>query len=226
MGMFDFLNKKSATTITVINIKLQGFMHSMKGMQTSEDPFTIEIPFTNKTHTDMLTDSAQFKAQKTGPIRIKGIEVAEPFKLVAIEPKPPMDINADQKIMFRMSVRAPGHNYTGPMSISFLSDEIEMVHIEISKTMLEAKGKKTEIETSSRILNIPKGQIFAEKIQLYKAFSYGDSINKIEIEKPFSFVSSDPKLPLKIDDPNSYILNIYIQAPTSAYAGTLDIKLS
>ena len=98
--------------------------------------------------------------------------------------------------------------------------------MELTKTVLNVKGRKIPIETSSRILNLQKGQIFSEKIQLYKAFSYGDSVSNIEIEKPFAFVSSDPKLPLKIDDTNSYILNLYIQGPDAPYAGALEIRMS
>jgi hypothetical protein len=112
------------------------------------------------------------------------------------------------------------------LTISFGSNNVETIHVEITKTILNVNGVKTAIETSSRILNLQKGQIFNEKIQLYKALSYGDSVKSIEIEKPFAFVSSDPKLPVKIDDSNSYLLNIYIQGPEAPYAGAMEIKLS
>lgn len=226
-GIFDFLKgKKDGVTITTINIKLHGFMHSIAGMEVKERNFTLDVPFRNKTHTDMLTEATSFKAEKAEPIRIKGLEVAEPFRLVSVEPNLPLEVKADEKVTFKLTIEAPSHNYTGPMSLNFLSDSKEMVHIEITKTVLEAKGSKIAIETSSRILNLPKGQIFTEKIQLYKAFSYGDSVSAIELGFPFKFVSSEPKLPLKIDDTNTYILNLYIQAPSTSYAGVLDIKIS
>lgn len=212
-------------TITGINIKLHGYMHSISGMTVKERTFPLEIPFKNKVHRDMLTEAALFKAQKAEPLRIKGIEIAEPFTLVSIEPKLPIEIKSDESVTFKMVIGAPEHNYSGPMNISFASDSAEVVHIEITKTVLEAKGRRTEIETSSRILNLPKGQIFNEKIQLYKAFSYGDSVSRVEIASPFAFVSSEPKLPLKIDDTNTYILNLYIQAPPASYAGILEIKI-
>ncbi|MGI0100264.1 MAG: hypothetical protein ACREBH_00865 [Candidatus Micrarchaeaceae archaeon] len=223
----NFLKGKgNNVTVTSINVKLHGYMHSLKGMDAKEKEFTVEIPFKNKTHTDMLTDAASFKSQKAEPINIKGIEVSGPFKLLGVEPKLPYEVKADEKMTLKLTVESQVSNYTGPMNISLASDEVEMVHIEISKTVLDAKGRKVEIETSSRILNVPKGQIFSEKIQLYKAFSYGDAVSSIELSTPFKFVSSDPKLPLKVDDPNSYILNIYIQAPPDPYAGKLEIKLS
>ncbi len=224
--IFNFLKKgKSSVTITTINIKLQGYMHSISGMDVKEKTFTLEIPFRNKTHTDMLTEAASFKAQKANPLKIKGIEIAEPFKLVSIEQKFPIEIKPDETVVFKMVIHAPEHNYNGPMSVIFASDSVEMVHIEITKTILEAKGAKIEIDTSSRIMNLPKGQIFNEKIQLYNAFRYGDAVSRIEIAHPFAFVSSEPKLPVKIDDPNTYILNLYIQAPSTSYAGALEIKI-
>lgn len=227
MGILDFVKGgKPAVTITTINIKLHGLMHSMQGMQVKSNIFTLDIPFRNKTHTDMLTEATSFKAEKAEPIKINGIEVAEPFKLVSVEPKPPLEIKADEKVTFKLNIEAPQHSYTGPMAVNFQSESKEMVHLEITKTVLEAKGSKIPIETSSRILNVPKGQIFTEKIQLYKAFSYGDRISNVEIAFPFKFVSSEPKLPLKIDDTNTYILNLYIQAPSTSYAGVLDVKIS
>ena len=216
---------KSTVTITTINIKLHGFMHSINGMTVKEKTFPLEIPFRNKTHTDMLTEATSFKAEKAEPIKIKGLDIADPFKLVSIEPQLPIEVKADEKVVFKLVIAVPEHNYTGPMNIVFNSDSKEMVHIEITKSILEAKGQKIPIETSSRILNLPKGQIFTEKIQLYKGFSFGDTVSKIEIETPFTFVSSEPKLPLKIDDTNTYILNLYIQAPQTSYAGALQIKI-
>jgi hypothetical protein len=227
IGLPDFLKKnKNTVKITNINIKLHGYMHSISGLEIKEKTFTLDIPFKNKVHKDMLTEAASFKAQKAEPLKIKSIEISEPFKLLSIEPKLPIEVKSDEQVTFKLSIEVPEHNYSGPMTIVFGSDGVEMVHIEITKSVLEAKGIKTEIETSSRILNLPKGQIFSEKIQLYKALSYGETVSKVEIAAPFAFVSSEPKLPLKIDDPNTCILNLYIQGPTSSYAGILEIKIS
>lgn len=227
LDIFGLMGKEGLQiSITAINIKLHGYMHSISGMEVNQRKFEIEIPFRNKTHTDMLTDAASFKAQKAEPIKINELKVADPFKLLSVEPKMPIDVNADEKVVFKLMLEAPGHSYSGPLNISLDSNSIELVHIEISKTVLQAKGVKVPIETSSRILNIPKGQIFTEKLQLYKGFSYGDAVSNIEVSEPFRFVSTEPKLPLKIDDPNSYILDIHIQAPQSPYAGVLEIKIS
>ncbi|MDE1871451.1 MAG: hypothetical protein KGI06_04410 [Candidatus Micrarchaeota archaeon] len=226
LSMPNFLGKKPLITITAINIRLHGYMHSIAGMDVREDSFSIEVPFRNKTHTDMLTDAASFKSQKAEPIKVKGITVADPFRLISVDPKPPIEIKADDRVVFKLVLAAPSHSYSGPLGIAFESDSAEMVHIEISGTVLEAKGVKVPIETSSRILNLPKGQIFTEKIQLYKGFSFGDTISSIEVAHPFKFVSSQPKLPLKIDNPNSYILDIHIQPPPSSYAGKLEVRIS
>lgn len=221
-----FKGSKSSLTITGINLKLQGQMHSLKGMVVNGNTFDVDIPFHNKSHTDMLTGAASFKTEKAKPFGIKGIEVADPFKLVTVTPKPPLEVLGDQKVDFKLTIEGPAHNYTGPLTINFVSDVIETIHVEITKTILSVNGKKTTIETSSRILNLQKGHIFSEKVQLYKALSYGNTVSKIEIEKPFTFVSSDPKLPIQLDNTNGYILNLYIQAPESPYAGVLEIKIS
>lgn len=224
---FNLFNaKKSTLTITSVNLKLQGQMHNLKGMEVKGTTFEVEVPFKNKTHTDMLTEATQFKAEAAKPFPIKGIEVADPFKLVSVIPALPIEVKADEKIDFKLTIEGPDHNYTGPVTISFLSEIIETIHVEITKTILNLNGKKTAIETSSRILNLQKGHIFSEKIQLYKAMSYGDTVNKIEIASPFTFVSSDPKLPIKLDNTNGYILQLYIQAPTTPYAGVLEVKIN
>jgi hypothetical protein len=209
-----------------MNVKLHGYTHNLEGMEIKSKSFPIELPFKNKTHTDMLTEATQFKSQKAQPINIKNLEVSSPFKLASIEPKLPITVNGDEKVVFKMMIEAPEHNYTGPLNITFVSDGIETVHIEITKTVLVAKGQRVPIETSGTMFNIPKGQIFVDKVQLYKAFSFGDVISKVEVSEPFAFAGSEPKLPVKIDDTNSYILNLYIQAPATTYAGELEVRIS
>jgi hypothetical protein len=46
------------------------------------------------------------------------------------------------------------------------------------------------------------------------------------VNGPFTLVSSEPKVPFRIDNPNSYIVDFYIQAPETGYAGALEINLS
>lgn len=227
LNLSSILGKnRQKVTITTINLKLHNYVHSMGGLVVKDKRFSIDIPFTNKSHSDMLIEAASFKAEEAKPIRINSIEVAEPFKLLSVTPAAPVEIKADEKVNFKLEIEAPAYNYTGPMGVSFVSDATPTIHVEISKTILVRNGRRTEIETSSRILNVAKGQIFGEKVQLYKAMSYGDSAKSIEIAPPFRFVSSDPKLPLKIDDTNSYIVELYIQAPDTPYAGPLEITIS
>ena len=228
MGLFDILKKgggKPRITITAINVKLHGNMHGLEGFTASENPFNVEIPFRNKTHSDMLTEAADFKAQKAEPIRVNSIKVSEPFSLVSAEPNAPITIKPEEKVVFKLRINGPTHNYSGPISISLESDDPEMIHVEIKETVLKWKGRDVPIETSSRILSIPRGQIFTEKVQLYKALTFGDTVSTISIASPFMFAGSDPKLPIKVNDPNSCIVNLYIQAPQTPYAGQLEVSL-
>jgi len=224
--MFDFLRKKNKTTVTSVNVKLQGYTHKLPGMESSKGKIELEIPFRNKTHSDMLTEAGVFKAAKGKPLSIQSIEVLDPFKLASVEPKPPLVVKADETIKFKIIVDAPAHNYTGPLSINFNSVGEEVIHIELTKTSLVWNGAKKEIESSSRMLNLQKGGILVEKVQLFKAMRYGDMAKSIEVSFPFKLVSTDPKLPAKIDDPNSYIMALYLQAPQHNYSGELEIKIS
>ena len=85
---FNLFKPRPKVAITAINVKWQGYQHSMGGMAVDSNPFTLSIPFQNKTHSDMLTDAAGFRAQSAKPMTIKNIEVAQPFSLKAITPIP------------------------------------------------------------------------------------------------------------------------------------------
>lgn len=211
--------------ITAINIKLQGHTHKLEGMEASGKQVEVKIPFRNKIHSDMLTEANVFKSVKSKPIRIDAAKVAEPFSLIAVEPKTPIEIKSDELVNFKLTVGVPSHNYTGPMNISFESLGEEVAHIELTKTFLVYKGKKTEIESSSRMLNLQKNGIFVEKVQMYKAMSSGDTLNSVEVAFPFKLVNTDPKLPAKMETPNGYIMAFFIQAPDHNYSGTLEISI-
>ncbi len=219
--------KRGRTTkITVINLKLQGFNHTMKGIESKDEKIEIKIPFSNKLHTDMLTDAGVFKAEKGKPIKIEKIEVSEPFTAVSVQPRPPVEVLPGAKTEFKIVLKPPEHSYAGPLSISFASEQVEMVHIEISRTIIERNGKRIEIPASSRMLNIEKGKIFIEKVQLFKALGYGETVNSISVSFPFKLVSTDPSLPAKIISTNSYIMSMHIQAPTQNYSGELVFYVS
>ena len=223
--MFNPFKRGRTTKITVVNLKLQGFNHTMNGIESKEDTIEIRIPFTNKLHTDMLTEAGVFKAQKGKPIKINKIEVSEPFTMISVLPGTPVEVPPGGKTEFKVLLKPPAHSYAGPLSINFASEQIEMVHIEISRTLIERNGKKTEIPASSRMLNIEKGKIFIEKVQLFKALGYGETAHGISVSFPFKLVSTDPPLPATIDATNSYIMSMHIQAPTHNYSGELVVMI-
>lgn len=225
MRLPSIFNKGRVTRITAINVKLQGFTHALKGMESKGETIDIDIPFKNKVHVDMLTEAGVFKAEKGKPMRIDKITVAEPFQLVETVPKAPVEVPSGGQANFRITVKPPGHSYTGPLSISFASEPVEMVHIEITRTVMDHKGKRTEIAASSKMLNIEKGKIFTEKVQLYKVMGFNESANSMSVSFPFKLVSTDPKLPTTIDSPNSYIIALYIQAPQQNYSGELVVTI-
>ncbi|HVC58168.1 MAG TPA: hypothetical protein VND15_01685 [Candidatus Acidoferrales bacterium] len=223
---FNLFGKKTKVVVNGISVKWQGYAHKLDGMPIKARTFEFTLPFQNKTHEDMLTKAADFKAQKAMPAVIKAIEVSNPFKLVSVEPALPVTVQPDQKITLKMVFEAPDYNYEGPLAINLASDQVEAIHIEITKVIMQAKGKDVEIETSSRIMSMAKGQIFQEKVQMFKALSFGDTVSKVEISAPFKIVSTDPKLPFTLDQTNSYIATLFVQAPESSYAGTLVFTFS
>ncbi len=224
--MFGLFGGKRKTTITGINIRLQGAVHQLKGLESAESIIEIKIPFKNKVHSDMLTDAGVFKAQEGKPISIKEVKVSDPFSIVQVEPKAPIEIKSGQSVEFTIRLNAPKHNYTGPLTVSLEAATEEVVHIEIAKTILEWKGKRTEIESSARMLNVQKNGIIVENVQLYKAMSSGDTVTSVDVEFPFKIASTEPKLPVKLDAPNGYIMGFYIQAPDHSYSGDLVIKVA
>lgn len=218
--------KRAKTTISAINIRLQGATHQLKGIESSESVIPLTIPFKNKVHSDMLTDAGVFKAQEGKPITIREVKVSDPFSLVgAVEPATPIEIKSGQTVEFKLMLNAPKHNYTGPLTVSLESEAEEVVHIEIAKTVLEWKGKRVEIQSSARMLNVQKNGIIVENVQMYKALSFGDTVTGVEMEFPFKLASTDPKLPVKMDGQNGFIMGFFIQAPDHSYSGDLVIKV-
>lgn len=215
-------------TISAVNIKWRGSMHAMGGFEVKENPFVITIPFQNKSQQDALPFEAlkeKFKAQEKAPIRISGVEVSTPFTFVSVEPKPPVDVMSSQKIELKVTVQAPDYTYTGPVSITLSAEEASMIKVQINKVVVTTPMKSVEIENSGIILNMPKGGIFKNSIQLYKAMSYGERVDKVTLDKPFEYVSCDHKLPFTINEPSSYLVTFYIKAPDVDYAGPMEIKL-
>ena len=228
MGIFDFMKrgKKEESLIEVknVNVRWRGSFHSLQGISSKESRFVYKIPFKNTIEqNELLKDIA--KEQKPDVMRIEGITVAQPFKLVSVEPNPPFEIKAGEKIEISLTIDGPEGKYSGPMSVSILENQPETVKIGVNKVILHRAGKDFEIDNSSIMMEIQKNMIFGNKIQMYKIMGFGDTANAIRVSPPFKFVSSNPKLPFTIDDKNSYIAELYIQAPESSYAGPLDVYI-
>ena len=215
-------------TVTSVNIRWRGQMHAMGGFEVETNPFTITIPFQNKTQQDALPFEAlkeKLKAQEKAPIRITGIEASTPFKLISVYPKLPVDVPSSMRVEFKIMLQAPGYTYTGPVTISLGAEETGMIKVQINKVIVTTPMKSVEIENSGVILNMPKGGIFKNSIQMYKAMSYGERVDKVTLEKPFEFVSCDHQIPFTINEPSSYLVTFYIKAPDVDYAGPMEIKL-
>jgi hypothetical protein len=101
-----------------------------------------------------------------------------------------------------------------------------MAHVEISKIIINANGKKMEIVNKPMIMDIPKGQIFKQNIHLFGVVDFETEVKRMEIAPPFKFVSSDPKLPFKVDRKTGYLIDLFVQAPKENYGGPLEVIIS
>ncbi len=229
MGIFDRLlgrrgNGGSPTNITNVNIMWGGGFHTLPGLKPETKTFEFSIPFDNSSAIENLPKNT-FKFSDT-TVRIKDITVDRPFELVGVTPRLPLVVSTNEKVEFRLSVKAPETNYSGPMTVRFLQDDAGIIKVEINKVILAAKGRRVEIENSGIIMSVRKGHIFKNSIQLYKALSYGDEVTGISINAPFRLASTRPNAPFRLDDPNSFIADFFIQAPEMSYAGPLEMVLA
>lgn len=209
----------SKITITSINLKFMGNSHGLNGIKVNDAIFNLDIPFQNKMGSELLPDNLK------GPnIQIGKISVNEPFKLLDINPKLPVEVPFMSKVVFNLKIQAPDVRYEGPLSLSFGNEPMDTVNISVKKIMLHYKGRSAELEDSKIVSNMQKSQVFKHNIQLYKIMSLGDTLNRIEISKPFEIVSVEPKLPIKADRKDSYIISIFIKSPQASYAGDVDIN--
>lgn len=210
------------TDITNINLKWHGEAHKAPGLKTDKRIFDITIPFHNRQDsTDMLMHL--LKSSVLEEIEIKEIDVAAPFKLVSVEPVPPSRIPYGEKIDFKLAIEAPSYNYKGPLEVSFVENEPEKVRIEINKVVLVKGSTKASVPNSEMIMEMRKSQVFKIDVQLYKILSYNDKVSQISASVPFNFVSSMPQPPFIIDNRNSYVVSIFIQAPEINYGGPLEL---
>ncbi len=227
-SIFNRKGSAQKINITSINIKWRGSSHAMQGMEVKEKRFTITVPFQNKTQQDALPFEAlkeRLKAQQAPPITISKIDVSDPFKLVSVEPNLPKSVQSGERAEFKIAIEAPDYTYAGPLTLSISADEVSMIKVQINKVILKTSTKSAEIENSGVILNMPRGNIFKNSVQMYKALTYGNTVRKVTISKPFEFVSCDPNIPFTIDDRNSYLVTFYIKGPDIDYAGPMEITV-
>ena len=221
--------KTPKISITNINLKYRGQIHSIEGLDSTESVFSVTIPFTNRPYSNYLTDYLSeehvIKASEFDPINLKSIEAAPPFKIISIEPKLPTKIGPEERVEFKINIQGPEINYMGPMTLEFTEENKEFIHIEITNTTLNFKGKEAVVDSSLNMLNLPKNSIFGEGIQLLRALDYGTKVESISVNDPFKFEGAFPKPPFTINDKSSFILTIYLKAPESNYSGPLVVNM-
>ncbi|MCL5434034.1 MAG: hypothetical protein M1538_03635 [Candidatus Marsarchaeota archaeon] len=108
--MFDFLKPKNIT-INGINIKWEGFVHSLKEQSKfSKNNILIKIPFKNN-----FSDSNT----KNRDININNIAVDNPFTILKVIPNLPITIKSNTSIILKIKLKSPDYNYEGPVSFEF-----------------------------------------------------------------------------------------------------------
>ncbi|MGC8479046.1 MAG: hypothetical protein ACP5M9_00010 [Candidatus Micrarchaeia archaeon] len=208
---------KKAGTITAVNIRFGGDVHSLPGMDVDET-FTFQLPFQNTIGNGLLPDNLK------GPtINVEKITVEKPFTLLDINPKLPTEVPYLTKMKFDLKIKAPEGNYSGPMLIKLETNSKDNIDLNISKIILTTNNKKVELEESMFSMNIKKGQPFKKDIQLYKVLSYNTKVSVVKINEPFEIISIKPGVPFILDKKDSYVANIVIKAPNFNYAGEMEI---
>ncbi len=220
---FNLFKKSAKVIVTSVNLKWKGSVHSLGAIKVKGQTFDVKIPFQNKPQDDFNLDF--LKTQKKPPVVVNGIVVNEPFKLISVTPTPPVKIEEGEKIEFKVKAEAPSYSYEGPMNVDIMSDNSDMAHIEITMVVVKTYGKSVDMEQKQTIMDVTKGQIIKQNLHLYGAVDFGTEVKQIKVTAPFVFVSSDPKLPFKIDNKTGYLIDIYVQAPQENYGGPLEVFL-
>jgi hypothetical protein len=207
----------SRTTITNINIRLGGDVHSLPGRDVG-DSFDLTIPYKNTIGNGLLPDNLK------GPdVTVSQITIDKPFELVECKPNLPINIPYMSQEKFALKIKAPNYSYNGPMVVKFDTSSKENIDVNVSKIMFVHGTKRVELESSAFNMNIKKGQVFKRDIQLYKILSFGQEVKAIEISKQFEIADCNPKAPFKLDAKDSYIVSLFIKCPDFSYAGEMEI---
>ncbi len=149
------------------------------------------MPFTNRPYsnylTDYLTEAHLIKASDFEPISIKAIEATAPFKVLSVEPPVPRKVGPEERVEFKIKIQGPDISYSGPMTLNFVEDNEDIIHLELTKVVLDYLDKKVEAENGLVMLNMPKNHIFQQDIQLLRILDYGVRIEKVSIDKSVLF---------------------------------------
>lgn len=221
--ILKIFKKDDSAVITKVNIHWKNKMHQLEGMQVKTPQFEINLPFSNRNSGEFAIPG--LKLQKKGDETIKAIEISEPFKLISTVPAMPLVVKPGQKVDIKINVERPTFGWEGPIAVKLIAEAPDNIKVEITRQIMRGKNGEFEIPNTAEIMSIERGNIFKKEIQMMKAISFGTEVRKVEVNKPFKLVSTDPKLPFKIDDSNSYIVAFYIQAPDFNYAGPLEFDV-
>ncbi len=204
--------------ITNVNIYWKNAMHALPGMKLNNRVFELRIPFTNKS-----PDNLSFLKKQNNVETIESIEVKDPFKLLSCSQNLPISISTGNSVEFVLKVEAPDYNYSGPIVLKMNPKPVESVHIELPEIMAVCGEKRVKVNEHGEVKNVEKGGAFEVSMQMYRILEYNDAVKGVSVNKPFEFVSSDPKLPFTIDNKSSYVASFEIKAPEFNYAGVLEL---
>ena len=216
-------NKKSKASIflTSINLRFGSDVHALSGKEVEGQEFELEIPFKNTMGSGLLPDHLK------GPgIKITSISTDVPFQILSTEPKTPISVDYLSSLVFRVRLRSPTTNYTGPVTISFNTESGDNVNIDLNKVVLVDGTLRVDIEDTASNMILKKSQIIRRDIQVYKILKYGRSVSAVKANDPFEVVSSEPSMPFIVDKKDSYVIKLYIKCPDFNYAGPLELSFS
>lgn len=206
-------------TLTNITLKFGGDFHALEGRTLKEQIFSLEVPFQNKMGSGLLPDNLK------GPdITINQVSAEKPFELIDISPKPPVNVAYLSSTLFKLKIKAPMANYTGPLLIAFNTESKDNVNVDLDKMVLVHGEEKAEMPGTKINMILKKSQIIRRDIQAYNILKYGQKVEGISISKPFEIVSADPAPPFTVDRKDSYVVKLFIKCPDFNYAGSMEIS--
>ncbi len=214
---------EASVNVTSVNIKWMSEQHTSTGFPVEENPFLYELPFQNKSQLNIVSF---LPAQEQIPVKIKEITVKAPFAIESLSPRLPVVLKNDERAAFKLRIKAPDYNYEGPLGIEVIPDKTDNIHMEITSTIINVPGSPQAKAPAKLILDVPKMQVFVQKINVPQLLVSEATISKIEVSKPFVIIGSEPKAPFKFTEGSGHTITLYLQAPQFNYAGPIEITLS